>query len=151
MNHSGWLRPVYDPEELRDVVYSISDEINKLATRPAFIAVRGVSGVSVGAAVSFHASIPLVVVRKSDENTHSSGTVQGLDELHGSYVIVDDLIDSGATVRAIVNELESDCDNYNNSNEPIAVILYAPRDMQSQTGTIRLFNGSNLPIILAND
>ncbi len=121
MKHSPWLRPVYDPEKLRDTVYRISCEIRELPTKPKFIAVRGVSGVSIGAAVSYYTSIPLVVVRKDSEQTHSNGTVQGLYELCGDYVIVDDLIDSGATVRAIARELKED----NGANNLLAIILYS--------------------------
>lgn len=140
MRHSPWLRPVYDPEKLRDTVYHISCEICELPTKPKFIAVRGVSGVSIGAAVSYYTGIPLVVVRKDSEQTHSNGTVQGLYELCGDYVIVDDLIDSGTTVRAIARELRADSD----ANKPLAVILYSdPRASSS----IRIIDDAYIPVI----
>lgn len=149
MMHSRWLRPVYDPDELTRTVLRVASAIDSLALPPKFIAVRGVSGVSVGAAVSFYTKLPLVVIRKDDEQTHSSGTVQGLFGMRGRYVIVDDLVDTGATVRAIVRALEDDDDNENGLNELVAIILYAPYDMQSET-TVRLPNGILMKAIVVD-
>lgn len=140
MKHSPWLRPVYDPNKLRDTVYRIAKEIDNLDMRPKFIAVRGVSGVSIGAAVSYYTSIPLVVVRKDSEQTHSNGTVQGLYDLCGDYVIVDDLIDSGATVRAIARELSRD----NEANKPLAIILYSDPNALS---SICILDDKYIPVI----
>ena len=139
MRHSDWLRPVYDPAKLRDTVYRISCEIDKLSSRPKFIAARGISGVSIGAAVSYYTSIPLVVVRKDNQQTHSTGIVQGLDHLHGDYVIVDDLIDSGVTVRVIAKELMLD----NDANNLLAVILYSCPNQKPDIGVL----GKIVPVI----
>ena len=67
----------------------------------AFV-VRGVSGAVFGSALAYEMDIPLVIVRKprSIEKSHSCHYYEGLVGFK-SYFIVDDTIDSGATVRAI--------------------------------------------------
>lgn len=64
-----------------------------------FIAVRGCSGMLVGAPVSLKIDKPLVVVRKPEERSHGRGLVN-YQHAEGRYIFLDDFISSGATERA---------------------------------------------------
>lgn len=69
------------------------------------IAVRGVSGLLIGPILAERLSKQICVVRKPGEDRHSGYEVEGKPE--GAYIIVDDLIDSGSTVRAIVAAMQA--------------------------------------------
>lgn len=77
------------------------------------IAVRGTSGLLVGPAVADRLNKRLVVVRKGAEGHHSDRTVEtpnrdgdAYRETVSRYVIIDDFISEGETVRAIIKEVK---------------------------------------------
>jgi adenine/guanine phosphoribosyltransferase-like PRPP-binding protein len=71
-----------------------------------FIAVRGCSGMLVGAPVSLALDKPLVVVRKPDEKSHQwGGCVVNVNRARGRYVFLDDMVSSGMTRDAVVEAL----------------------------------------------
>lgn len=152
MYHPDWLKPIHDPRELRRVINLVVAEIGKLDRRPQFLAVRGTSGTAIGGAVSLVSDLPLVVVRKEDDNSHAKhyGTVQGMRGTGGLYIIVDDLVDSGTTVREIVAAIKRDHEHNSDSYTPtecIAVILYSAD--QIETGAVEL-DGRTVPLITPN-
>jgi adenine/guanine phosphoribosyltransferase-like PRPP-binding protein len=67
------------------------------------IACRGVSGLLIAPIVAMRLGKSLIVVRKG-EDTHSMYTVEG-DHGARRYLILDDFIDQGDTVRAIASEI----------------------------------------------
>lgn len=83
-----------------------------------FIAVCGVSGISVGSLVAHHLGKQLLIVRKADDtSTHSSNRIEGLtineqwspdwdlesaEMVEGNYVFLDDLVASGSSLRYAV-------------------------------------------------
>lgn len=100
---AGYLRTVLTPDTLRQSVMGVVRALRAVKGEFDAIAVRGVSGSTVGAAAAFVLGKPLVVVRKP-EQSHSRNYVEGLKRV-GGYVIVDDFIDTGATVRKVVEEM----------------------------------------------
>lgn len=153
MNHPDWLKPIHDPRELRRVVNLIVAEIGKLNPPPRFLAVRGTSGTAIGGAVSLVSDLPLVVVRKDEDDSHAKhyGIVQGMHGTGGYYVIVDDLVDSGNTVQAIASAVKWDHESYTHADhartECIAVILYSAD--QIKKGAIDI-DGRTVPLITPN-
>ena len=152
MNHPDWLKPIHNPRELRRVVNLVVAEIGKLDRKPQFLAVRGTSGTAIGGAVSLVSDLPLVVVRKEDDNSHAKhyGTVQGMRGTGGLYIIVDDLVDSGTTVREIAAAIKRDHESNSGGYAPtecIAVVLYSAG--QIKTGVIEL-DGRTVPLITPN-
>lgn len=94
---------VTNPASLMKVVDHVSAVIKDwLHEHPevSHIAVTGVSGQSVGWPLSYKLNIPLLVVRKSGERSHGVRSLIGHGQLT-NYVILDDMIESGATIRAI--------------------------------------------------
>jgi len=69
------------------------------------IAVCGVSGLLLGPILAYEMGKRLVVVRKKDDSSHSCSMIEGY--CGDKYVIVDDLIASGATVNLIRQHLAS--------------------------------------------
>lgn len=69
------------------------------------IAVRGVSGLLLGPTLAMKCRKSLIVVRKPDEDCHSSNVCEG-DRGTKRYVIVDDFVDTGSTVTAIMRAVK---------------------------------------------
>lgn len=91
------------------------------------IACRGLSGALVASIVAAKLDKPLVVVRKKIEGTHSSyGIEQGVAGPF-RYVIVDDLIDKGGTVRAIIEKIKE----REEDAVCVGIILYAQDKAES--------------------
>lgn len=94
----------YAPHDLRETVdYAVRD-LTPLIAGFDSIAVRGVSGLLVGSPVALALGKPLAVVRKPSEVAHASGIVNRA-HAGNSYIVIDDFVSSGATVREIQLEM----------------------------------------------
>jgi adenine/guanine phosphoribosyltransferase-like PRPP-binding protein len=91
----------------REIVDRCVEAIHqKINQRFEAIAFRGLSGALIAPAVAYKLGKPLLPVRKG-EDTHSSHyTEWGSD--HRSFIILDDFISGGGTIRAILDSLEVD-------------------------------------------
>lgn len=107
--------------------------------RPDFIAVRGVSGMSIGYAAAALYDIPIVVCRKG-EQAHTSQQVHGDVKRAGRYVIVDDFVSSGETVNTIDMMVRRAC--LGGEPELLAVLCYVP----NRDGGVVKVNGRHVPI-----
>ena len=67
------------------------------------IVVRGVSGITFGAVLAHLLDKALFIIRKSEEWSHSGSIVTG--PRGGRYLIVDDFISGGNTMRAIAEDM----------------------------------------------
>lgn len=75
------------------------------------IVVQGTSGVSVGFAALMSHGFPLVMVRKPEENSHGSPVEGPREHRVKRYIILDDFVDTGETVRRIAAKLNLLADN----------------------------------------
>ena len=100
--HTGYTKYI-DIDVMRELVpYAV--EILKTFDFDA-LAFRGVSGAIIAPVLALELRKSIIVVRKTAEKSHLWGrTVQG-DNNARRYIIVDDFIDSGATVQTIVKEI----------------------------------------------
>jgi hypothetical protein len=97
------------------------------------IAVRGISGMIIGAPLAANLGKPLIVVRKPSEKSHGE-PVEVPTLLPGKfrYIIIDDMIASGETVRSIVVSIKlfflqmvhTNCTDHYYSGTCVAIILY---------------------------
>lgn len=90
--------PMHKPEVFASVVeYSVNGlrEIQFDA-----LVFRGFSGAVVGAAVAHVMQKPWILVRKPSDSSHSGCTVEGTTK--GKFVIIDDFLSSGQTVRETI-------------------------------------------------
>jgi len=69
------------------------------------IAYRGQSGALIAAPVALFLKKHLILVRKEDECSHSSYSVEGCTKNYCRYIIVDDLISCGNTVQHIYSKV----------------------------------------------
>jgi adenine/guanine phosphoribosyltransferase-like PRPP-binding protein len=113
---------VHDPKRLRRIVKVFGPLIKKL--KPDGIAARGLSGIAAASALSYETGIPLIVVRKGWDKQHSSMPVQGPPDVN-QYVIVDDMIATGATMQAIVAGVQK---NWGESVKLKGIFLYCDGD-----------------------
>lgn len=67
------------------------------------IVATGSSGQAVAWPVSYKLGIPVCIVRKPAEASHD-GNVSGSGDL-GDYIVIDDLISSGATIKRVQKEI----------------------------------------------
>jgi adenine/guanine phosphoribosyltransferase-like PRPP-binding protein len=102
MVRSGYLHEVFDPHELRKVIDRIKKRLEDEKLSYDAIAFRGTSGAAVAFPLSAELGKPLIHVRKS--LGHSKLKVEGY---YGAktYIIVDDFVESGKTLRVIKNSI----------------------------------------------
>ncbi len=102
--HSGYLSNVIRPSRRRGVVASSLDILRKHEFDT--IAVRGISGISVGSILAHALDKSIAIVRKEGtENTHSENQMESSFEVE-KYVIVDDFVSSGETLYHIERRMK---------------------------------------------
>lgn len=143
------IRMLMHPVTLKQAIDRAALQVRRVMKkhRVDAIAVRGISGAAVGFAVAAKVGLPVILVRKRGDDSHSRAVHERLVESTGNievadntlrYVIVDDFIENGGTIEAIhqsikdafMNQvtinLESgedvDCSTY---VECVAVVLYS--------------------------
>lgn len=139
---TGYLRKAFDPVKVK-----------KLAKETAAIAVkvgadvvvcRGLSGIIVATVVGAIYKIPFAVVRKDTESTHSSNSIEVHNEsvaAYEDYIIVDDFIASGTTLREIENAIKND-NKWSIKGDCVGIVLYN----DSNDYMSRNINGHTAPI-----
>lgn len=100
------------PEQLMEDTDRMAAAVKKwLAENPdanvTHMAVTGVSGQALAWPVSYKIGLPVLVVRKDGEKNYSGIRLVGAGELH-NYIILDDLISSGATIKAIAQAIRDE-------------------------------------------
>lgn len=105
MTRSDYIHSVLDPAERAGTIKALVLALDRLRRTTPFeaIAFRGMSGALVAPPVADALGVSLLLVRK--EASHSAAIVEGELDVK-TYVIVDDFVSSGTTVRTIVHEVE---------------------------------------------
>jgi adenine/guanine phosphoribosyltransferase-like PRPP-binding protein len=102
---SSYLHEVLDVGHRSVIIAEIVNQLTKYGLgKFDTIAFRGMSGALVVPEVAAKINKPMLMIRKSDGH-HSSWSVEGNTNLK-SYIIIDDLIASGATVKNILEGVE---------------------------------------------
>jgi hypothetical protein len=119
-------RPVFNPESFLDVVDKAAEKIEKIRVlypEIEALAACGNSGVLLVGALAARLKMPVLVVRKKKDTNNDDRLVNGYIGAKG-YLIIDDVIDSGATVRHIITEIQ---DAWERSDSDFIREGYAPR------------------------
>lgn len=95
----------YSPPDLKETVERAVATLAPHAASFDCIAVRGVSGMIVGAPVALALGKPLVVVRKPHETSHGQ-SLANRRHAGGRFLVLDDFMFTGATVQAIRDSME---------------------------------------------
>jgi len=120
-HHASWLSACVDPAVMREVIRKIGDSILSdmvLGVRIDAIAVRGISGAVIGGALAVSTGLPLIIVRKPNDGTHSMYSVE-YGEKFSAYAFVDDLISTGITVDSVQDAITREC-----SADMVKIYLY---------------------------
>ena len=122
---SSYLYCIYhNPEEYRRLIKRITKKVLLLKKTLKFhaIAFRGTSGAAMAYPISAATSIPLICVHKPVDKSHG-GLVEGSSKIDvKKYIIIDDFIATGATIRAIIKEIDVRRGRY--SVKCVGIILY---------------------------
>ena len=105
------LSPAYHrttkPEKLMEIVDETAARIKNWMdgqeVKPTHIVATGSSGQAIAWPVSYKLGLPVCIVRKESEKSHA-GNISGTGDL-GNYIIIDDLIDSGNTIRRVLKTI----------------------------------------------
>lgn len=105
MNYTGarYLSTVLVPNELRIAIR----KAKRFFKDKQFdaIVVTGVSGQMFGGPLAYTLKKPIIVVRKKKDNSHSLHSLEGVIYCK-RYFIVDDLIDTGKTIKNILGKMK---------------------------------------------
>lgn len=111
MNHSSYLNLTLPPAARHASAERCVEAIEKAGLHPDFVAFTGLSGTLVGIEVAEHLGKPFALLRKYGEYSHGKhieATLFPSRERALTYVIVDEFVASGRTVRGIVRRLVED-------------------------------------------
>lgn len=103
-----YLRCLFVPSLWKLQVAHSVVSIPRRRLKPDVLVGRGVSGVAIVPAIAAGLNLPWVVCRKPSERGHSNLSVEG-PRGFSTFLIVDDFIYTGCTVRMIVEDLRAFC------------------------------------------
>ena len=124
--HSSYLDRLFQPGELPKTAKYIGSIIKKYRESKALpkyshIAVRGVSGCVIGGLVAARQRKSLIVSRKEGVKSHASFSAEGVPDKEAfNYIIVDDFVCSGDTLRAIIKQISE----ANNAATCVGMVCY---------------------------
>lgn len=122
---SGYIRDNLGGKSRKKTIEKCIEKLSELEFDA--IACAGISGLTVAPIVAHLMDKNLIVLRKCSENSHASqeieGMIDGLDRPI-RIVILDDLIDTGATINKIVSETKEMAKEYSIKLDFLGVLLY---------------------------
>lgn len=139
-DHPSYTHKIFRPDEFRKLVLKAEKKLLAIHQVTPFEAIAGTgnSAMPLLGALSYKMGVPMIAVRKDGEKRHDDRNVNG--RTRSRYVIVDDLIDSGATVDRIVGEIAK-ASSY--TSTLVAVVLYE----QGSRNYFRTFkSGKSVPV-----
>lgn len=103
----GWTGE--NPIKLRNMLIKANDAFTKLRKTLKFdaIAFSGSSGAAIAFPLAVSHKIPVIYVRKANEQSHGNMVECNGENPIKNYLIVDDFISSGDTVAWIANQIKS--------------------------------------------
>lgn len=105
MSHASYLTHIFNHKKQNKVISNIRNLIKEKQLEFDGFIVTGISGVAMGAMVARSLKKDLVIIRKDNDNSHSSYKVENFK--HGnSYIFLDDLIASGNTYRKVRKDFD---------------------------------------------
>lgn len=114
------------PLKYRRLIDKIADQMAALKKKKSFgaIAFRGTSGAALAYPLSAQLNIPIICVRKSNEQSHGL-SVEGTQRNIRKYVIIDDFMESGKTIKAILKAIDKKKDwTKDGKAECVGIVLY---------------------------
>lgn len=104
---TAYLDSIFEsPLEYKRLIDRIADQMVTLKKKNSFsgMAFRGQSGAALAYPLSARLNIPLICVRKTREISHGLN-VEGSSRNIRRYIIIDDFIENGNTIKAIIKAI----------------------------------------------
>ena len=135
-----YLGKVYGKEFL-SLVPQVVKKLRAIKRKHPFdaIAFTGSSGAALAYPLSYLMKIPLIHVRKADDSHYSGGLIEGTISSK-RYVIIDDFIESGKTVKRIIKNINKELKK--SGAKPAAICLYSEWSSKNQFN----YYGNKIPI-----
>lgn len=114
------------PLKYRRLIDKIAKRLIALKKKTTFgaIAFRGQSGAALAYPLSAQLNIPIICVRKPTEVSHGQ-IIEGTERNIKKYVIIDDFMESGKTIKAILAAIDKKKDYLKEGRaECVGIVLY---------------------------
>jgi adenine/guanine phosphoribosyltransferase-like PRPP-binding protein len=117
---SDYLHRVYDTTDYIKLIDKMVLRVSLFCKKYKIeaIAFTGHSGAAVAYPLSYKLKIPIVCIRKGSSH-YGSGRYEGIEDVE-RYIIVDDFIETGATIRRIKKQVKT----YSPNAKLIGIFLY---------------------------
>lgn len=141
----GWTTYSVDDWTRRLQRIAVKIELLQETHKIDALALRGSSGMMAGAVLSVALQMPVIYVRKPGEYAHGGPVESNSREPIKSYLIVDDFIDSGSTIREIVDAIDRDAEEERSvAPKCVGVLLY--NDYSITTKSVKIGKDLTVPI-----
>jgi orotate phosphoribosyltransferase-like protein len=105
---SSYIENIFEPEKLNFIVNKCCGYIKSKFDGVDYIVVRGTSGLLVGSIVAHKLDKRLCLIRKDKELSHANTNIEGFPiRDHMNFVILDDFVQFGTTLREIGQVLKN--------------------------------------------
>lgn len=124
---TAYLESIYQsPLRYKQRIDRIAKRITALKKKKSFgaLAFRGTSGAALAYPLSAKLNIPIICVRKATEVSHGY-SIEGTQRNIRKYVIIDDFMESGRTIKAIIAAIDKKKDCFDEGRaECVGIIFY---------------------------
>ncbi|MEE8113878.1 MAG: hypothetical protein V3T23_05940 [Nitrososphaerales archaeon] len=136
------------PLKYKRLIDKIAKRIMTLKKKKSFgaLAFRGTSGAALAYPLSAQLNIPLIYVRKLNETSHGL-SIEGTQRNIKKYVIIDDFMESGKTIKAILAAIDKKKDYFSEGKaECVGIILYTSAQAGEWNKTFITYKKKKIPI-----
>lgn len=127
---SNYMQPIANPQKFKKLVRESRLMLTKIKRKTPFdvLVCRGLSGSTVAYTLSYLTGVPVIYLRKPGTTTHGTPTEVDYNIVFSAnhpvrYLIVDDLISSGDTMRGIYDDINHHIGS--NKVECIGIFLHS--------------------------
>lgn len=106
MVRSSFMTSVFDAGRREEAILNATVALSSLPLNNLTLVGTGLSGAMMLTLLSHHTKTPCTLVRKKNSSSHSNLEIEGEMDFD-DYVIIDDQIDTGATIEHITNVIKS--------------------------------------------
>jgi len=136
------------PLKYRRLINKIADQMAALKKQTKFtaIAFRGTSGAALAYPLSAQLNIPIICVRKLTEISHGL-RIEGTQRNIKKYVIIDDFMESGKTIKAILDAINKKKDYFKEGRaECVGIVLYTEAQRGEWNDKFFTYKKKKIPI-----
>ncbi|KKN10175.1 hypothetical protein LCGC14_1039230 [marine sediment metagenome] len=146
---TAYLESIYEsPLKYKRLIDKIADQLMALKKKKSFgaVAFRGSSGAALAYPLSAQLNIPIICVRKSNESSHGL-SIEGTQRNIKRYVIIDDFMESGKTIKAILAAIDKKKDwTADGKAECVGIVLYTVAQEGEWNRKFFTFKKKKIPI-----